>query len=368
MGNPMKIILLIASLLFAPPALASDIQFPALTGRVVDTADQIPADLERLLDAEITDFEKSTGHQFVVVTIPDLHGIPKEDYTLQLGRQWGIGRTGADDGIILLQSPGDGSPGSGKIRIEVGKGMEYILTDNVTGKIYRDLMIPILKQDRPRAETTPQAILAGAREIMRLGAITPEQKAEFDAKIAAEDARRRRAAMDAIGNFFAFALGLGTVGAGGWGIWMFATRKKRAERRAARAEAERIAAAEAARHRQLREDQERRQAEARRQQALREQQARQDMLNAMTPERRAAFLAEDEAQRQAEFRRIAAESDRRRQAEEAQRKLRQEEDTLRSSNNYGSSFGGSSDTSSNDSSSFSGGGGDFGGGGAGGDY
>jgi uncharacterized protein len=366
----MKIILLIASLLFASPALASDIQFPALTGRVVDTADQIPVDLERLLDAEITDFEKSTGHQFVVITIPDLHGIPKEDYTLQLGRQWGIGRAGADDGIILLQSPGDGSPGSGKIRIEVGKGMEYILTDAETGRIIRDLMVPILKSDRPRAETTPQAILAGAREIMRLGAITPEQKAEFDAKIAAEDARRRRATMDAIGNFFAFALGLGTVGAGGWGIWMFATRQKRAERRTARAEAERIAAAEAARHRQLREDQERRQAEARRQQALREQQARQDMLNAMTPERRAAFLAEEEAQRQAEFRRIAAESDRRRQAEEAQRKLHQEEaeDARRSSNNYGSSFGGSSETPSNDSSSFSGGGGDFGGGGAGGDY
>src|SRR3546814_2666155 len=63
----------------------------------------------------------------------------------------------SDDGIILLQSPGDGSPGSGKIRIEIGKGMEYILTDAESGRIIRDLMVPILKQDRPRTETTPRS-------------------------------------------------------------------------------------------------------------------------------------------------------------------------------------------------------------------
>src|SRR3546814_7462451 len=82
----------------------------------------------------------------------------------------------SDDGIILLQSPGDGSPGSGKIRIEIGKGMEYILTDAESGRIIRDLMVPILKQDRPRTETTPEAITAGVREIMRLGAITRSEE------------------------------------------------------------------------------------------------------------------------------------------------------------------------------------------------
>src|SRR3546814_7667456 len=108
-------------------ALVTGVQtcaLPIFTGRIVDTADQIPADQEAALDAELTAFEKATGHQFVVVTIPDLGDIPNEDYAFRLGRHWGIGRKGADDGIILLQSPGDGSPGSGKIRIEIGKGME----------------------------------------------------------------------------------------------------------------------------------------------------------------------------------------------------------------------------------------------------
>src|SRR3546814_8440475 len=43
-----------------PISLASDIKFPALTGRIVDTADQIPADQEAALDAELTAFEKAT--------------------------------------------------------------------------------------------------------------------------------------------------------------------------------------------------------------------------------------------------------------------------------------------------------------------
>src|SRR3546814_12327819 len=95
-------------------------------------------------------------------------------------------------------------------------------------------MVPILKQDRPRTETTPEAITAGVREIMRLGAITPEQKAEFDAKIAAENARRWQATKDWIANFVSILFGFGAVIGGIWGAWMFATRKTRAEARASR--------------------------------------------------------------------------------------------------------------------------------------
>src|SRR3546814_13635619 len=113
----MRIIFLIVACLLASPALASDIKFPALTGRIVDTADQIPADQEAALDAELTAFEKATGHQFVVVTLPARGDIPNEDSAFTLGRHWGIRRKGADDGIILLQSPGDGHPGIGRKHI-----------------------------------------------------------------------------------------------------------------------------------------------------------------------------------------------------------------------------------------------------------
>src|SRR3546814_13628200 len=108
----MRSIFLIVACLLASPALASDIKFPALTGRIVDTADQIPADQEAALDAELTAFEKATGHQFVVATIPDLGDIPNDDYAFSLGRHSGICLKGADDGVILLHAPADGCRGS----------------------------------------------------------------------------------------------------------------------------------------------------------------------------------------------------------------------------------------------------------------
>src|SRR3546814_12274291 len=100
---------------------------------------------------------------------------------------------------------------------------------------------------------------------------------------------------------------------------MFATRKTRAEARASRAAADRVAAEAAERLQQLRDDQERRQAEARRQQMLQAQEARTNMLNAMSPEDRAAFLANEERERQEKFDRIAAETERPRQHRESPR-------------------------------------------------
>src|SRR3546814_18917124 len=125
---------------------------------------------------------------------------------------------------------------------------------------------------------------------MRLGAITPEQKAEFDAKIAAENARRWQATKDWIANFVSILFGFGAVIGGIWGAWMFATRKTRAAARASRAEADRVAAEAAERLQQLRDDQARRQAEARRQQLLQAQEARTHMHHPMSPEEPASFL------------------------------------------------------------------------------
>src|SRR3546814_6944841 len=91
---------------------------------------------------------------------------------------------------------------------------------------------------------------------------------------------------------------------------------------------------------QLRDDQERRQAEARRQQMLQAQEARTNMLNAMSPEDRAAFLANEERERQEKFDRIAAETERLRQARERQRQ--RDAEARRSTYSSSSSYGGTS--------------------------
>lgn len=106
--------------------------FPALTGRVVDTAAIIPDEAEERLTAELAGLEQRTGHQFVVVTVTDLKGSTIEDYGLALGNHWGVGRKDVNDGVLLIVAPG-----ARKVRIEVGCGLETALT-NAEAKVILD--------------------------------------------------------------------------------------------------------------------------------------------------------------------------------------------------------------------------------------
>src|SRR4051794_24930512 len=85
----------------ASPA-ASQLHFLALTGRVVDQADMLTPAEEQALVAQSATLERDTHAQYVVVTVPSLENRPIEDYATRLGNFWGIGRRGANDGVILL--------------------------------------------------------------------------------------------------------------------------------------------------------------------------------------------------------------------------------------------------------------------------
>jgi len=125
----------------ASVALAAAPKFPALTGRVVDNAHLLsPATTEKL-DGELANLEAQTGHQVVVVTVPDLQGHEIEDYGYQLGRTWAIGRKGVNDGAILLVAPKER-----KVRIEIGYGLEPVLTDALTSVILQQKVLPQFKQ------------------------------------------------------------------------------------------------------------------------------------------------------------------------------------------------------------------------------
>jgi len=128
---------------------------PALTGRVVDKADLLAPAQEASLSAQSAALEKATGHQFVVVTVPDLGGHPIEDYGLHLGRYWGIGRKQVNDGVLLLVAPNER-----KVRIEVGYGLETTLSDPRAKTIIDRDILPAF-----RAGDMPKGIIAGAAAI-----------------------------------------------------------------------------------------------------------------------------------------------------------------------------------------------------------
>ncbi|MDO9321931.1 MAG: TPM domain-containing protein, partial [Pseudomonas sp.] len=132
----------LALLLVACAALAqAEPNFPALSGRVVDQAGMLDAATSTRLTQELASHEQATGNQLVVVTLPNLQGLPIEDFGYQLGRHWGIGQKGKDNGVLLLIARDER-----KIRIEVGYGLEGTLTDAQSSLIIQQVISPAFKQ------------------------------------------------------------------------------------------------------------------------------------------------------------------------------------------------------------------------------
>lgn len=168
----------IAMLFVAAAAQAQT--FPKLTGRVVDDAHllnaQQVAELTQLSEAT----EQASSRQLVVATIPDLQGTPIEDYGYKLGRAWGIGQKGIDNGIILIVAPNEK-----KVRIEVGYGLEPIMTDALSSMIIQNDILP-----RFRDGDMAGGIMAGATAIAdQLKA--PPDEAEQKAAAAASSQRQQ---------------------------------------------------------------------------------------------------------------------------------------------------------------------------------
>ncbi len=129
------------ALLLAPPALAAEIAFPKLTGRVVDEAGLLSATAERRIAERLEAHERATTNQVVVVTLPSLEGHPIEEYGYRLGRHWGIGQKGKDNGALLLVAPQER-----KVRIEVGYGLEGTLTDAISSNIVHAVVLPSFRR------------------------------------------------------------------------------------------------------------------------------------------------------------------------------------------------------------------------------
>ncbi len=144
---------------FAIPAMA-DPQFPAQNNtHVVDDANILSETVEHDLDLKLQGLQTATTDQVVVVTVKDLGGYDIADYGYQLGRKWGIGQKGQvqasngqaykDNGVLLIVAPNDR-----KVRIEVGYGLEPVLTDALTSIIINRTILPQFKANDYEAGVT----------------------------------------------------------------------------------------------------------------------------------------------------------------------------------------------------------------------
>lgn len=135
--RPFACALLFALIACAAPAVAHGAEVPYLTGRVVDNAEILDAHTRRRLSDVLRQHEQKSGNQIAVLTVPTIHGESVEEYAVRVFEQWKLGQKGKDNGVLVLVVPQDR-----RMRIEVGYGLEGVVTDAHASRIIRNVMTP----------------------------------------------------------------------------------------------------------------------------------------------------------------------------------------------------------------------------------
>jgi uncharacterized protein len=116
----------------------SALEVPAAPTRwFTDAAGLVDITNAAALDRKLEAFEKETGAQFIVYTIPSLEGDPVEDFTMRAAEKWKVGQKKYDNGLILFIFPNEK-----KVRIEVGYGLEGTITDAFSSRVIRETIAP----------------------------------------------------------------------------------------------------------------------------------------------------------------------------------------------------------------------------------
>jgi uncharacterized protein len=113
------------------------LEVPFLAGRVNDQAGMLGEAFVVALERQLQELEEETGAQVAVLTVASLEGDPIEDFSIRVVETWKLGRAEADDGVLILIARDDR-----RMRIEVGYGLEGVLTDAQSGRIIDRLMKP----------------------------------------------------------------------------------------------------------------------------------------------------------------------------------------------------------------------------------
>jgi uncharacterized protein len=136
---------------------------PAPTARVNDYAGLLSAEERARLERRLAAGEAATGAQMVIAIFRSLEGESLEDFSIRLAERWRIGRRGLDDGVILLVFVADR-----RLRLEVGYGLEPVITDLVADALIREVLAPRFREGRYAAGL--EAAVAAVYERVGAGA------------------------------------------------------------------------------------------------------------------------------------------------------------------------------------------------------
>ena len=161
---------------FVVPASAEP-NYPNLAGRITDEAGLLTASDKADIESQLASLEQTSTDQLAVVTVKSLQGYSIEDYGIGLARKWGIGQKGKDNGILLIVAPNDR-----KVRIEVGRRLEPMMTDTMSTLIIENAILPKFRRGdfaggiKDGVRDIKTVLLGDAEEVKRraLGGRTPQ--------------------------------------------------------------------------------------------------------------------------------------------------------------------------------------------------
>jgi len=140
-------LLLVLWLTAAAQGPASGLQaVPPLTARVTDLTGTLTAEQQTALEQKLAGFEAAKGSQLAVLIVPTTRPEEIEQYSIRVVDQWKLGRgvvggQRVDDGALLLVAKNDH-----RIRIEVGRGLEGVLTDAMSNRIISETIVPAFRE------------------------------------------------------------------------------------------------------------------------------------------------------------------------------------------------------------------------------
>lgn len=102
----------------------------------------------------VQNFEQNSTTQIAIVTLNSLENKSIEELSLEIARGYKLGQKESDNGVLLVVAPNEK-----KVRIEVGYGLEGVLTDAVASEIINSVMIPEFKNGK-MSEGVKEGVLA----------------------------------------------------------------------------------------------------------------------------------------------------------------------------------------------------------------
>lgn len=129
------------TLVVACSAAAAEFEVPPLRSAVTDLAGLLSPDTRQRLESALQELQRRGGTQLAVLTVPDLAGLTIEQASIRVADAWKLGSEEKDDGVLLMVARDER-----RVRIEVGQGLEGVLTDAWSKRIIDEAITPLFRQ------------------------------------------------------------------------------------------------------------------------------------------------------------------------------------------------------------------------------